>query len=91
MFHAYERSSSNRTKMPFRDLQGILNDQFHVVSDLFTGIRLCLRILSYCKAMFWYSSETRLVRPVWVTISYSKDMSEILYLASEDDALITLP
>ena len=41
---AYECSSSNRTKMTFNDLQGVLNDQFHVVSDLFT--------LLYNKAMF---------------------------------------
>ena len=42
----YDCSSSTRTKIPFKDLQGVLNDQFHVISDLFTGIYLCLRILS---------------------------------------------
>ena len=31
----YDRSSSNRTSMPFNDLQGVLNSQFHTVSDLF--------------------------------------------------------
>ena len=66
----------------FGDLQGLLNDQFHVVSDLFTGIRLCLRTLSYNIIMFCYSSETHPARSGWVTILYSKDMSKISYLAS---------
>ena len=66
----------------FRDIQGRLNDQFQVVSDLFTGISLCLKLLSYSEAMFWYSTEMWLARSWWATISYSKDMSEISYLAS---------
>ena len=52
----------NRTKIPFNDLQGILNDQFEVESDLFTGICLCLRTQSYNKAMFRYLIEARLAR-----------------------------
>ena len=77
MSHAYDCSPSNRSKIAFNDLQGILNDQFHIVSDLFTGICLCLRTLLYSKAMFWYLVETRFTRSGWVTISYSKDISEI--------------
>ena len=40
MSHVYDFSSSNRTRMPFNDLQGVLNDQFHIISDLFTEICL---------------------------------------------------
>ena len=36
----YDCSSSNRTSMPFNDLQGILNAQFHTVSDLLTIVFL---------------------------------------------------
>ena len=82
MSHVYDFSSSNRTRMPFSDLQGILNDQFHVVSDLFTASCLCLRILSYNRAICWYSDLIVLGRSGRLTISYSKDMSVILYLAS---------
>ena len=59
-----ERSSLNRTKIPFNDLQGISNDQFQVVSDLFTGISLCLRTLSYNKAKpcFDIPADTHLAR-----------------------------
>ena len=32
----YGFSSSNKTSMPFKDLQGVLNAQFHTVSDLLT-------------------------------------------------------
>ena len=46
----------------FRDKQGVLNDQFHAVSYLFTGICLCFRTLSYNKAMFWYSNAIWLAR-----------------------------
>ena len=60
-----------------KELQG----QFHVVSDLFTGICLSLRILSYSKTMLLYSNSIRLARSGWVTISYSIDTSSILYLA----------
>ena len=76
--------------MPFNDLQGILNAQFHTVSDLLTIIFLCLRTLSYSRAICWYSDLIDLVRSGSVTISYSKDMSVILYFASEtfgDDTL----
>ena len=48
--------------MPFSDLQGVLNDQFHIVSDLFTEICLCLRILSYNRAILWYSGLIDLPR-----------------------------
>ena len=68
--------------MPFNDLQGILNAQFHTVSDLLTIIFLCLRILSYKRAICWYSDLIDLMRLGRVTISYSKDMSVILYVAS---------
>ena len=68
--------------MPFNDLQGILNVQFHNVSDLLTIIFLCLRTLSYSRAICWYSDLIDLVRSGSVTISYSKDMSVILYFAS---------
>ena len=68
--------------MPFNDLQGVLNDQFHVVSDLFTGICLCLRILSYNKTISSYSVLIDLARVELVTISYSKEIFEISYLAS---------
>ena len=78
----YDFSSSNRTRMPFSDLQGVLNDQFHIVSNLFTEICLCLRILSYNRAILWHSDLIDLARSGRVTISYSKDMSVILYLAS---------
>ena len=78
----YGFSSSNRTKIPFNDLQGVLNDQFHAVSDLFTGIRLCLGTLLYNKAILWYSPATDFARVELVTISYSKEIFEILYLAS---------
>ena len=82
MSHVYDFSSSNRTRIPFNDLQEVLNDQFHIVSDLFTEICLCLRVLSYNRAICWYSDLIDLVRSGRVTISYSKDMSVILYLAS---------
>ena len=72
--------------MPFNDLQGVLNDQFQfqVVSDLSTSTHLCLRILSYNRTMFWYSSEICLARVELVTISYSKDIFETTYFASGD-------
>ena len=60
--HVYDFSFSNRTRMPFNDLQGVLNDQFHVVSDLFTASCLCLRILSYNRAILWYSDLIDLTR-----------------------------
>ena len=82
MSHVYDCSSSNRTKMPFNDLHGVLNDQFHVVSDLFTGIFLCLRILPYNKTISSYSVLIDLARVELVTISYSKEIFEISYLAS---------
>ena len=69
------------TKLPFKDLQVVLNDQVHVVSDLFTGICLSLKTLSYGKTMHWYSIEIPLARSGWVTISYSEGTSLILYLA----------
>ena len=53
--HVYGFSSSNRTSIPFKDLQGVLNAQFQTVSDLLTIIFLCLRILSYKRAICWYS------------------------------------
>ena len=59
MSHVYEFSSSNRTRMPFNDLQGILNDQFQIVSDLFTEICLCLRILSYNRALVLRPDRSR--------------------------------
>ena len=40
MSHVYDPSSSNRTSMPFNDLHGVLNAQFHTVSDLLTIIFL---------------------------------------------------
>ena len=83
MSHAYDCSASNRTKIPAKDLQVILNDQLHVISDLFTGTCLSLRTLSYGKAMLWYSVKTCLQRSGLVTISYSNDMSQILYLVSD--------
>ena len=95
MSRMYDFSSSNRTKIPFRDLQGVLNGQFQIVTDLFTGICLCLRILSYCKSMFWYLVEIRLGISGWVTISYSKVIFVILYVASGvdtcPDAVIIFP
>ena len=75
--------------MPFNDLQGILNSQFHIVSDLLTIIFLCLRILSYNRAICWYSDLTDLARVGSLMISYSKDMSVILYVALVFDELIT--
>ena len=42
MSHVYGVSSSNRTSMPFSDLQGILNAQFHTVSFLLTIIFLII-------------------------------------------------
>ena len=68
--------------MPFSHLQGVLNDQFQVVSDLFTLICLCLRTLSYNRTICWYSSEICLAMLGLVTISYSKEIFEISYLAS---------
>ena len=62
MSHVYDFSSSNGTRMPFNDLQGILNDQFYIVSDLFTASCLCLRILSYDRAILWYSDLIDLAR-----------------------------
>ena len=82
MLCAYDCSALNRTRIPFKDLQVVLNDQLHVISDLFTGICLFLRTLSYSKAMLWYSIVICLVRSGWVIISYSKDTSAIIYLAS---------
>ena len=82
MFCLYGSSSSNKTKIPFKDLHGVLDDQFQVASDLFTLIYLCLKTLSYSKAMFWYSDVIYLARIGCVTISYSKNILEILYLAS---------
>ena len=81
MSHLYGFLSLNRTRIPFNDSQDLLNDQFHVLSN-FTGICLFLIILSYGKTILWYFNAIRLVRSGWVTISYSKDMSEILYLES---------
>ena len=80
MSHVYDCSPLNRTKIPFKDLQDILNDQFHIVSNLFTGICLPLRTLSYGKAMLLYSITILLARSDWVTILSSKDTSAILYL-----------
>ena len=82
MYRVYNCSASNRTRIPFKDLQGVLNDQLHVVSDLLTGICLSLRTLSYCKTMFWYSIVILLVRSGWVMTTYSKDTSVIFYMAS---------
>ena len=62
MSHAYGVSSSNRTKIPFNDLQDVLNDQFQVVSDLFTSTHLRLRTLLYNKAILWYSFEIHFAR-----------------------------
>ena len=59
-----------------------VNDQFQVVSDLFTIIFLCLRILSYNSTISLYSSLIDLARSELVTISYSKEIFEISYLAS---------
>ena len=82
MSPVYHCSALNRTKITFQDLQGVLNDQFHVVSDLLSGICLSLRTISYGKAMLWNYIVICLVRSGWLMISYSKDMSVILYLAS---------
>ena len=68
--------------MPFKDLQGVLNDQFHVISDLFTASCLCLRILSYNRTISSYSVLIDRARVELVTISYSKEIFEISYLAS---------
>ena len=68
--------------MSFNDLQGLLNDRFHVVSDLFTGICLCLRILSYNRIISSYSVLIDLARVELLTISYSKEIFEITYFAS---------
>ena len=70
--------------MPFNDLQGVLSDQFYVISDLFTGICLCLRILSYNRIISSYSVLIDLARVELVKISYSRDIFEITYLASGD-------
>ena len=82
MSRVYDPSSSNRTSMPFSDLQGILNAQFQTVSFLLTVIFLCLRILSYSRAICSYSDLIDLARLGRVVISYSKNMSVILYFAS---------
>ena len=82
MSSLYDSLDSNRTRIPFNDLEDVLNDQLHVVSNLFTGICLFLRILLYGKARPWYSITIELARSGWVAISYSKDTSVILYLAS---------
>ena len=82
MSHLYNCSALNRARISFKDLQGILNDQLYVTSDLFTGICLSLRTLLYGKTMLWHSIVICLVRSGWVMISYSNDMSMILYLAS---------
>ena len=83
----------NRTKIPFNDLQVVLNDQLHDVSDLFTRICMFLISLSYNKTMLRHSSEMFFAKSSRVTISYSKVISSILYVASEvrtyPDALIT--
>ena len=75
-----QQFSFKKTKIPFKDLQGVLNDQLHVISNLFTGICLSLRTLSYSKVMLWYSIEICLARSSWLMISYSYDTSAILYL-----------
>ena len=62
MSHVYGFSSSNRTSMPFKDLQGMLNDQFHIVYDLLSIISLCPRILSYSRAICSYSDLIDLAR-----------------------------
>ena len=82
MPHAYDCSTLNRTRIPFKDLQAVFNDQLHVMSDLFTGIYLSLRTLLYGKTMLWYRIVICFARSGWVTIMYSKDTSVILYLAS---------
>ena len=81
MSHLFSCSASNRIRIPFKDLQGISNDQLHVISDLLTGICLSLRALSYGKTMLFFM--ICLARSGWVTISYSKDMSVILYMVSD--------
>ena len=58
----YGFSSSNRTSMPFKDLQGMLNEQIYTISDLSTGICLCLRILSYNETILSYSVLIDLAR-----------------------------
>ena len=68
--------------MPFSDLQGILNAQFQTLSFLLAIIFLCLRILSYSRAICWYLDLIDLVRSGCLAISYSKDMSVILYFTS---------
>ena len=80
--HVYDCSASNRTKILFKDLQDVLNDQLHMASNFLTGIFLSLRTLSYGKAMLWYSIMIHIARSSRVKISYSKDTSMILYLAS---------
>ena len=82
MSHAHDCSASNTTKTPFKNLQGVLNDQLYAVTDLSTGICLSLRRLLYAKAMLWYSIVIHLARSGWEMISYSKDMFVILYLVS---------
>ena len=62
MSYVYDPSSSNRTSMLFSDLQGVLNAQFQTVSFLLTIIFLCLRILSYSRAICWYSDLIDLAR-----------------------------
>ena len=82
MAHAYNCSASNRTKIPFKDLQDVLSNQLHVVFDLFTRICLSLITLSYSNAMLLYFVVMCLARSGWVMISYFNDTSVILYLAS---------
>ena len=82
MSRAYDCFASNRTKMPIKDLQAILNGQFHVIFDLFTGIHLFLTTLSYGKNMLWYSFHRNTPFEIWIMISYSKDTSANMYLAS---------
>ena len=62
MSHKYGFSSSNRTRMPFNDLQVSLNDQFYFVSNLFTGIWLCWITLSYNSTILSYSDLMNLAR-----------------------------
>ena len=58
----------------------MLNNQLHVISDLFTRICLSIRTLSYGKAMLWYYDTPC---EIWLgNISYSEDTFAILYLVS---------
>ena len=68
--------------MPFSDLQGILNAQFHTVSDLLTIIFLSENSVIQQGHLLVFGPDRSRKVGLSSNLVYSTDMSVILYLAS---------